>query len=463
MSEIKSDYHLRVANDRMSVLLDCKVPERSLDTFLQRLEVELMSLDIIYPPKQAELEQILLHAAENGFRLKNEVLAEGKAPKPPEHGKIEWAQDFFNTGYAVDEESGAIDYRQRMENLTVKEGQLLARTTHPKEGSPGTDVHGNPVLPQKARAARMTVGENVRVEKGEKADSCYATIGGRLRWALNTIAVDDVYEINEDVGLETGDINHIGVVLIRGDVRPGSRIEAGGDIEVFGTVEAADIVAGGNLTVHGGITGSYNRKIKVGGSVYARFILDADIEAGDDIIVEKEIIQTTIKARGSLIMASGRLIGGRAIILGGITVGQAGSDGFVPTELVAAVDCTFAEEIKKTKTKIEALNKNLEKIHRVVDPLMAREKLLSPQQREAATELLARSAEMEMIYDDLKTEKEYIEEDSETRCEPRIFIKNKVYSDVTLRIKRYSLLVREEADGPLRAGLMGGRVAIVAD
>jgi uncharacterized protein (DUF342 family) len=447
----------------MSVLLDCKLPERNLDTFLTRLEVELMSLDIADPPKRAELEQTLRHAGVEGARLKHEILVEGKAPKPPVNGKIEWAQDFFKTGFAVDKETGIIDYRKRMENLAVKEGQLLAKTNHPREGQPGSDVHGKPVSPEKARAARMTVGENVRVEKGDNFDSYYAECEGRVRWALNMLAVDDVYEIAGDVGLETGHIKHSGVVLVRGDVRPGSRVEAGGDIEVMGTVESAEIVAGGNLTVHGGVTGSGERKIKVGGSVYAKFILEADIEAGEDVVVEKEIIQSNIKARGALLMESGRVVGGTAVILGGISVGQAGSDGNVPTELVSAEDYSFDEEINGRQEEVGVLNKNLEKIHKAVDPLMARIKLLSPQQREAATELLANSTDMEMRLDELATEKVDIEEDSQLRSKPRILIARKIYPETILRIKQCGLIVRDEADGPLRAGMVEGRVALLAD
>ncbi len=235
----------------MSVLLDCKVPERNLDTFLTRIEVELMSLDIANPPNRAELEQTLQHAGERGEFLKSEALIEGKALKPPVNGKIEWAHNFFETGFAVDKKTGAIDYRKRTENLSVKQGQLLARVSHPKEGKPGSDVHAKPVPPPKARAARITVGDNVRVEKADKLDSYYAETDGRVRWALNVMAVDDIYVIAEDVGLETGHIKHTGGVLVRGDVRPGSIIEAVGDIEGMGTSEAAEIVAGGTLAVHG--------------------------------------------------------------------------------------------------------------------------------------------------------------------------------------------------------------------
>ena len=465
MSEIKQEFHLRVAEDRMTVLLDCKVPERNLDTFLTRMEVELMSLDIANPPKRAELEQTLQHAGEIGELLKNEVLIEGKAPKPPVNGKIEWAQSFFETGFAVDEETGAIDYRKRMDNLSVKEGQLLATVTHPREGKPGSDVHAKPVPPPKARAARITVGGNVRVEKGDRSDSYYAEIDGRMRWALNVMAVDDVYEIAEDVGLETGHIEHSGVVLVKGDVRPGSVIKAGGDLEVMGTIESAEIVTGGNLTAHCGITDPSpgERMIKVGGSVYAKFILEANIEAGEDIVVEKEIIQANIKARGSLLMESGRLIGGAAVILGAISVGQAGSDGHVPTELAVGEDYTLKEEISRRQAKMTSINKSLEKIHKSVDPLMARVKLLSPQQREAATELLSRSTEMEMDFDELWTEKEDIEEDSQNRCKSEILIARKIYPDTTLRVKQWSHLVRDEVEGPLRAKLMGKQVLLSAD
>ena len=463
MSDKKSDFYLRVTDDKMSVLLDCQVPQDDLDTLLTRLEVELISLDITDSPQRAELEQTLRAAIENGSRLKNELLMAGKDPKPPVVGKIEWAHDFFESGFAVDEETGAIDYRQRREKLSVEEGQLLARVTHPIEGQPGTDVYGKPVPSRKAKPAKLNKGMKVRVEKGEEFDSYYSEINGRVRWASNTLAVDDVYHIENNVGLETGHIKHDGAVMIEGDVLVGSHIEASGDIEVQGTVESADIIVGGNLTVHGGITGQGERQIKVGGSLFAKFILEAVIEAGEDIVVEKEIVQATLKARGSLNMPAGRLVGGIAVILGGINVRQAGSDGHVPTVLVAAEDYSIETEMSVRQAKIVSLNKNLEKIHKAVDPLMAREKLLSPQQREAATELLARSAEMEMLIDDLRTEKEDIGEDSLERAQSKICIGARVHPETTLRIKQYHLLVREEVNGPLRAGLMGKRVALLPE
>jgi len=461
MSDMKSDLSLRVTDDRMKVLLDCRVPEDDLDSLVTRLEVELMSLDIADPPKRAELEQTLRHAAENGSRLKNEVLVEGTAPTPPQDGTIEWAQDFFRTGFAVDGRTGAIDYRERMDHLAVEEGQLLARTIHPEKGQNGIDVHGTPVPVRKPRPVRLKIGPNVRKEAGEDADSYYSEAKGRIRWASNTLAVDDIYRIEGNVGLETGNIKHTGTVVVDGDVLVGSRIEAEGDVEVMGTVESADIVAGGNFTVHGGITGLGEGRIKVGGSICAKFILEADMEAGEDIVVEKEVIQSILKARGALSMPAGRVIGGSVTVLGGIEIGQAGSEGHVPTVLVAAEDYSYEQEQAKRQVKIVSLNKSLEKIHKTIDPLMAREKLLSAQQREAATELLARASEMEMTIEEFRTEKEEIEEDSHKRAKPRIQIRRKVYPETTLRIKKWSLLLREEVSGPLRAGLMGKRVALL--
>lgn len=461
MNEGAQDFNLRVSGDCMAVLLDCALPAGDMEPLLNRIEMGLASLSVANTPGREQLKEWLRQASDKGPLLLNAVLMEGLKPIPSENGYVEWAQDFFNSSFAVDEKTGAIDYRERVGKAMVEEGQLLARATRPIEGRNGHDVFGKSIPVESPKQARIVAGQNVRVEKNDDGFFFHSRIKGRIRWAENTLSVDEVYRIPGSVGIETGHVNHPGAVLVEGDVLAGSRLEAEGDVEVMGTVEAADIQAGGNLTVRRGITGVGSGGIKVGGSVHAKFILEAEIEANEDIVIESEIVQSKVKTRGSLTIFSGRLVGGMAMALGGIVVGQAGSDGLVPTLLVAAEDYSLEEKLAKAKTGIPKFTKDLERIHKTVDPLMAREKALSPKQREAATELLARAAEMEVEIKKLRSEIDDLDVESRSRAKPHILIRRRIYPETTLRIKNRSLNITEPVDGPVRAGISGAGVILL--
>ncbi|GAB4342737.1 MAG: hypothetical protein Kow0099_20510 [Candidatus Abyssubacteria bacterium] len=452
---------VRVTEDHMAVLMDYSGTPEDLASLATQTELELQILGVPEIPPHDVLEQRLREAVKNGKELSNVVLLEGTPPTPPEHERIEWAQDFFGSGFAIDEKTGAMDYRQPATHPAVEGGQLLARVIAPKQGQDGKDVFGRPVPAEKPKRALILPGPHVRVEKRDDGSYFYAEKEGRVRWASNTLAVDEVYRIPTSVGLETGNIRHPGSVLIEGDVSAGSRVEAGGNIEVKGTVETADIQAGGSLKVHGGITGVGAQCIKVEGSVSAKYVLDAHIEAGEDVVVEREILQSTIKTRGSLSMPQGRLVGGRCTALGGVVLGQAGSEGSVPTVLTAAEDHGLDEKLAEIKKQMVAIEKNLEKIHKKVDPLIPRESLLSPKRREAMAKLLAAATEMEKRLQLLRRRQEDIEEDSRARTKPYIYIKNKLYPETTLRIKTATLHMTESLNGPLRVVAVGGKLKLV--
>jgi uncharacterized protein (DUF342 family) len=445
----------------MRVLLDCKPVIGSLSQLLVQIESEIASLSIADPPKRRELENMLRQSFENGSQVTGKVLVKGKPPVQPQLGGIAWAADFFNHDLSTNEKTGFVQERLRTEDMMVKEGQLLARVIFPKEGKEGHDVYGKPISPEKPKQILIHAGANVQQDNESDSSCFYATVDGRIRWAANTLSVDEVDHILHSVDKESGRIESPGAVLIGGDVLAGSRIEARGDIEVKGTIETADIQTGGSLIVHGGITGTGKQKIKAAGGIYAKFMLGADVEAGENVTVESEIVQSTIKTRGSLIMPEGRLVGGTVTALGEIVVGQAGSDGLVPTTMVVGEDHNLAGELAAGKSRIARLRNDLKKINETVEPLMAREKALSPQQRETATELLAEAAEIERSIEEQSGLLEELREDSQARTKMRISILQRVYPETTLHIKKWSYVVKKETVGPLRADLMGRRIVLL--
>ena len=457
--------------NRLAVLLTCAVPEsdEDLDVFVRGIRQKLVDLGVRGAWDRAELVAWLRDKARNGPQLDKEVLIEGKPGTPPIDGAIEWAQDFFSSGFVVDDATGAIDYRQHAAQRSVAEGQLLARIKPATPGIDGEDVFGNPLPVRNPKTPNVTARRNVRV--GEEGASYYATVAGRLSWEPKdpnddtmggVLSVDEVYTVAGSVNLETGNISHPGAVVVERDVEEGTRVEAEGDIEVRGVVERAFIKTRGDLTVLGGITGCGRETIEIGGSVHARFILEADIEAGGDIVVEREVRHATLKTCGAVSMPQGHVVGGTVTALKGITVGYAGSDAVVPTVLVTGVDYRLERSLEAKQEEITRLEGERQKIQLVVKPFVPRIRSLSAQKRQVLAKLLREIKATEEAIGNLQGEMEEMRAATREEAEPSIRIQNHVYPETTFYIGKEPLKMAEAFPGPAVVRLTEGRVVLLA-
>lgn len=314
MVTLSSDIGLRVTEDRMTVLLEQVAASEDPAALSLRALAEMNRLEIRPAPTREELVVRLCEALERakaqGAAASEVILAQGQPPILSRNAELEWAGEFFKESFQTDAEADRVDYRRREAYACVEAGQRLARLVPAMEGHPGVDVFGQPLGVARPRQLSVRVGPGVRAETEDGVQVYYAAQPGRVRWAMGLLAVDNVLHVRGHVGLESGDIAHPGAVVVEGDVQAGSRITASGDVEVLGTVEPADITAGGDLVVHKGLTGAEGRLVRVGGAVRARFIQDARIEARGDVVVGSELLNTTLTTSGALRMRTGRVVGG---------------------------------------------------------------------------------------------------------------------------------------------------------
>ena len=140
----------------------------------------------------------------------------------------------------------------------------------------------------------------------------YATIDGHVTIVDNKAVVNPVLDINGDVDFSTGDIDFVGNVCINGNINPGFKVNSGGDVEVRGFIDGAEVTAAGSIMVRGGITGCMKTLIKARDSIYARFVENSRLDAGRDVLIREAIMQSFIKA-GENVKVSAR----RALVVGG--------------------------------------------------------------------------------------------------------------------------------------------------
>lgn len=368
MEQVEEKTYLRLTEGNLAVLLSCDIDPEDLEPLAIAIYRELVDLEVEHPPDTDDLVQWLRKAAEKDTHLMDSVLVEGIAATPSEDGKIVWAGDFFNSGFVVDKKTGTIDYRRRAGQCSVEEGQLLAQLIPVQEGKEGRDVLGNTIPARKPRHSRIRVGTNVRWDKQENA--LYARTSGRIRWVNYLLYVDPVYTVSGSVGLQTGHIDHPGALLIEEDIEEGAEVKAKGDIEVRGVVEGNLVETSGNLIVHAGITRSKDQQIRVHGSVTAKFIIGGDVEAGGDIVIEREITDAIVKTKGIVNMPRGRIAGGTVSAFSGMIIGQAGSRAGVPTILIVGEAGKIFQKQQEINQLEEEINQKRKEFEKAVDRLL---------------------------------------------------------------------------------------------
>ncbi len=453
-------FSLHLSEDRCKLLISGTLPEKGLAQLAADVWTELSQLGRISDETlEKRLPQILQEKIGANTTFSDLVVLESTPPTPPVHGRVEWAKDFFKTGFEMDEETGTVDYRRRAAHRSVGKDELLATVYPPIEGKPGVDVFGKAIKAEKARLARLRKGNNVRYDEDEQ--KYYAAKNGRIRCVEGTIAVDDVYSISGSVNLETGHIDHPGAVQISQNVETGSIVKASGDIDVQGGIEEAEVICGGNLYVHGGVSGGGRCKITVAGTIHATFIQNADIFAGEDIIVAREIDQAQIKTRGFVRVDSGRIVGGEILALGGIEADQLGSEAFVRTHLIAGKDYQLREKLAPLEQELHKDEEELQRICQRLEPFKARGKNLPPRLRETVTELVTQAHELQTRIAELHDEIEATRQESKERTKKEILARKIIYTDTFLDIPPVHLLLKETVEGPVKAIFKEGKLRLM--
>ncbi len=239
------------------------------------------------------------------------LVAQGRSPVDGKDGFIEYVYDLSKKeNKPVEMENGRVNYKELIAIHNVSRGQRIATKMPPERGVTGTAVDGT-VLPAKdGKEARVLIGKNVVLD-AEK-ENVYSLIDGVMSRQGNKISVFPIYEVNGDVDYSVGNISFIGTVIVRGNVLTGFRVVASGDIQVYGSVEGAELEAEGDITVSHGILGQHKGYIKAGGSITSSFIQDAKVTAGKDCIVLQSILHSEIYAPHEIICS-----GKKGLIVGG--------------------------------------------------------------------------------------------------------------------------------------------------
>lgn len=367
---------LRIAEDRMQVLLSCDGEALQLPDLAERLLARLSELKIVVPPDRPALDAAIAEARAAAVpRIAGLPFVLGLDPVEPQDGRLEWTRDYFDTHYPVDPKTGAIDFHGRVGDPSVAAGDLLVRVIPTVAGAPGHDVFGRPLPVRAPVEPKVIPGANVTWD--DEAGGYRSTSCGRVSFRDQKLTVDPVLQIRGDVGAHSGNVQHQGPVRIQGDVDAGYKVEATGDIEIGGMVYDAHVKCGGDLAIAGGVNGNTHATLESRGSLHARFILNARVRSGGDVVAEREIYQSDVEAGGEIRVPAGRIVGGQVTATRGITIGEAGSSSSPSTLLALKPDREMLSGLHTLKAQMAEAGEQIRALRQTVRQYRQQASLLS--------------------------------------------------------------------------------------
>ena len=376
-------------------------------------------------------------------------VAEGEQPKDGADAKILYNFDYDRSNIKLKEKNGRVDFKEMNLIQNVVEGQVLAKKVPAEKGTSGRTITGKLIPAKDGRDISIGVGKNVELEEDEM--SARATINGQVILTADKINVEPIYVVQGDVNLKSGgNVIFLGTVYVKGSVDDGFKVKASGNIEVLGNVGKAELDAEGDIIVHQGIAGKTGGRIQSGKSVWAKFIENARVEAGEFVVASDGIINTHVIANKKVVCQ-----GKRATIVGGslkaaeeIHAKTLGSVAGSETILEVGYDPRTKEKLARLEERIQGFDANLEEINlnvRTLENFKKAKKELPEDKAAFLEELLAKreetAIEKEQLLEEVRKIQEYL---SSLKIRGRVSASSKVFPGVRIFIKDAFLEVRNE-------------------
>ncbi|MFW6229270.1 MAG: flagellar assembly protein A, partial [Alkalispirochaeta sp.] len=207
------------------------------------------------------------------------VVAEGTKPAHGEDARMIFNFKADNKKVQLQQtKEGRVDFKELNKIENVVEGQVLARKVPPKPGEPGQTVTGRLLPAKDGKDIDPPLGPNTRLS--DDGRSILSEINGLVKLVGGKVTVEKIYIVEGDVNMKEGNIRFLGTVIVKGNVDDGFSVSAAGDIEVMGSVGRGNLEAEGDIIVHQGIAGKGDAMITAGGNIWAKFIENANANAG---------------------------------------------------------------------------------------------------------------------------------------------------------------------------------------
>jgi uncharacterized protein (DUF342 family) len=372
-----AEFRIDLGDDLMSAHLTLRRPEGGQPLPPSAILDDLHKKDIVFGILTEKIE-----AALAAGECENLTIACGIEPVAGTPGGFENLLIKKEEQLSELDENAIVHYNDLSHLLLVKKGDPLLRRIPSVPSKDGTNIKGHVVAATAVPEIDFAEANEGAEPDPKDADLLVAKCAGQPVITRNGAVVHSVLEV-ENVCLKTGNIVFEGTIKVKGDIEAGMHVKVRGDVIVLGMVETAQINAGGNVAVQGGVVGHANShpgahglppdaaQIECGGSVQARFIENVRIKAGDTIQIDAQAHNCELFARNQVIVGkpgarNSHLAGGTTHATQLIKVLNLGSPNGIKTMIEVGSDPDLVQEMTAQNAKLQHTMDELEHTQKLI-------------------------------------------------------------------------------------------------
>jgi uncharacterized protein (DUF342 family) len=407
---------------------------------------------IVHGIDRNAIERALEKARAGSMPVHNTVIAKGMAPVRGGDARIELKFQTEKKVGTIDQQSGAIDFKERQTLQTVKAGVVLAVKVPLILGKEGIDVYGD-IIPAESGSDKILTPAN-NVEVSDDGLVFTSSIDGVVTLTQdNKLEVLKKFDVPGDIDYSTGNLSMDGALDIKGWIRSGFKVNATGEIRVSGGVEDAKVESGADIYIQGGIIGSGEENVRAGGNLTVRFLENTAVHADGDIFVQDDIVRSNVSADGSIIATGvkGRIRGGSVVAGKVIEMYEIGSPAGVTTHVSVGVASKLRERMVNISKKLDEYSKNRTKMDMVLTKYdkLDKAKQLPKEIEQKIRTLTKQKRDLIIEEDRIKKEKEALAQKLSLAGGELLAVKVKeaVYSGTTVVVNGYAFEVKDDIKG----------------
>ena len=366
--EKKDKTYVRIDNNDMSAYLFLVVPLEDA-VYTRRELIKLLNDNRV---TMGIMTDVIDHMIEEKVYLHEVKVAQGLSPIDGQDGYYDYHFNRVLEKKPKIKEDGSVDYWSIKTIENVFKGQIIATYNHAVQGESGYTVKGKIIPPKRAKDLLPLRGKGF--ERLEDGDTYVSMLDGKIEIVSDRIIISEIYELFGDADLSVGNIDFPGDVIIHGKVCNGVTINAGGNLNVDGTVEAATITAGKDIVFRSGMLGSFKSSVYAKGNIFAKFFENTTIEAGG--MIQADVLMNSKVISCDMLLLNGKksaIIGGEINAIQYVDSGKIGNESEVPTDIHVGVaidvykrKAMLEKKVKKTEDNIARIDVGIKQFEEIM-------------------------------------------------------------------------------------------------
>ncbi|MFA9379945.1 MAG: DUF342 domain-containing protein [Acetanaerobacterium sp.] len=439
---LDAQYRVEVSEDHLRAYITVLAPEnKGAEVAIPTLVQALKDVGVVYGLKEPEIKRLVF-----GRLYEHKMLvAEGVPAQNGKDGEITNRFVYGSRGVPKINVDGSVEYKELNLIYNVTKGQVLCDIIAPTDGTKGITVKGQDIVPARGRDAKLPLGKNVLLS--QDGTQIYADINGNLIQRGGMLEINDTFTVNGDVDNSIGNINFIGNVVVKGDVKSGFSITAGGSIRINGIMEAAVLKAPEDITLTGA-NGQGGGRVFTGGDLKASFLENVAIEAKGSVTANS-IMYCNIKCGGTLELKgrNASIVGGIYVVALDVIAKSIGSPSHARSEFTLGASTSLVEEMNTMGHRLRQIESDSFKLAQAIQFLNAKNKeSLSKDKLKILDQAVYNRSALEMEKEKLSKRYKAMEEELEMPNTSRIICRGTIYTGTHITMGSHSVQLTEDKD-----------------